>query len=512
MSTRRADKSWRQERAKLVILLFMAAAWPRQESSAETPKAPVPSSPFLGIVYRYADAMLEKGRDTHGPRKTGLFLSALDRTSLGPLEVRPPAPTGVREEERAGTKGGALTGANPQHDENLLRLLFTLSELSGKAAYRDAADGALKWFLENAASPATHLLPWGEHMSWDVLSDSPIAADGAEAGTHQLFRPWLLWDRSFDLAPEASSRFAMGLWEHQIASHETGAFDRQSGFSKHEAKDGIDSPRQAGFFIRTWAVAYKRTRDERFLKAVETLLARFEGKRHSKTGLIAAPGNDADASPAAALSLAIDCDGAAHDVPEPLSSRLRAFAAREDEVFCGLDHDLRRTRGFVTSAPTDSSPGAALAAGEPGPRTPLWDARRDGHTTAQVGLLCVSRYENTGKIAYRELIHAVADAYLDSLPSEGADAWPGTFGHAISVELAAWRSSARQAYLDRARQLGGWAVEKFFGKNPLPRASLKSEHYEAITGADTLALALVELHLHILYITAVRCPPNTADR
>jgi hypothetical protein len=25
-------------------------------------------------------------------------------------------------------------------------------------------------------------------------------------------------------------------------------------------------------------------------------------------------------------------------------------------------------------------------------------------------------------------------------------------------------------------------------------------------------IALVELHLHILYITAVRCPPNTADR
>ena len=46
----------------------------------------------------------------------------------------------------------------------------------------------------------------------------------------------------------------------------------------------------------------------------------------------------------------------------------------------------------------------------------------------------------------------------------------------------------------------------------LPRASLKTGHYETITGADTLALALVELHLHILHITAVRCPSNTIDR
>ena len=55
-------------------------------------------------------------------------------------------------------------------------------------------------------------------------------------------------------------------------------------------------------------------------------------------------------------------------------------------------------------------------------------------------------------------------------------------------------------------------VQKLFDQGPLPRASLKSQHYETITGADTLALGLVELHLHILAITAVRCPPNTIDR
>jgi hypothetical protein len=92
------------------------------------------------------------------------------------------------------------------------------------------------------------------------------------------------------------------------------------------------------------------------------------------------------------------------------------------------------------------------------------------------------------------------------------DVWPATLGHAISLELAAWRSTAQPVYLDRARLFGKLALEKFFDKSPLPRASLKSDHYETITGADTLALALVELHLHILHITAVRYPPNTIDR
>jgi len=129
-----------------------------------------------------------------------------------------------------------------------------------------------------------------------------------------------------------------------------------------------------------------------------------------------------------------------------------------------------------------------------------------------VGMMCVSRYENTGKVAYRTLIVAAADAYLDSLPGAQTDAWPLTFGQAISLELAAFRITARQEYHTRAFKLGEIAVEQFFAGSPLPRASLKSDHYESVTGADALALALAELHLSVLHITAVRTPPNTVDR
>jgi hypothetical protein len=86
------------------------------------------------------------------------------------------------------------------------------------------------------------------------------------------------------------------------------------------------------------------------------------------------------------------------------------------------------------------------------------------------------------------------------------------FGHAISLELAAWRHTARREYFARARELGDLAVQRFWQNGPLPSASTQRSHYESISGADTLALALTDLHLQILHITAVRCPPNTADR
>lgn len=467
----------------------------------------VPSSPFLGVVYRYADAMLQHGRDTFGPQKSALFLSALDRGTLKPLSERSPAPAGVREGDRVGVAPGPLVGANPQHDENLLRVLYTLTGLSGKRDYADAADAEMKWFLENARSPATSLLPWGEHMSWNVLTDEPMPGRerGGPVAVHEFARPWMLWDRCFELSAEASHQFALGLWSHQIADHSTGAFDRHAAFYEHGPRDGMDFPRHAGFCIRTWAVDYSHTKDPTMLSAIEALLGRFEKKRHPQTRLIEHRTGDPHAMPASSLSLAIDCDGAARRVPQPVSSRLRTFATREDEVFCAVPHDLKGEAGFVTSV--EKATGKLV-----GDATPLWEARYGGYTTAQVAMMCVARYENTGKTGYRDLIIQAAEAYLKSIPRDDIDIWPMTFGHAISLQLAAWRHTARVEYLDSARALGNLAVEKFWQDNPLPRASSKTEHYESITGADSLALALVELHLSILHITAVNCPSNTIDR
>jgi hypothetical protein len=471
---------------RLCVKALVICAAALNAPAAEVSKAPVPKSPYIAVVYRYADTLLEKGRDTYGPQKTGLFLSALDRATLTPLTNRPPAPEGVRELDRVGASDGPLVGANLQHDENLLRLLYFLSELTTKPKYRDAADAALKWFFQNAASTATSALPWGDDGSWDVINDIPMAATEDKNGTHHFFRPWLLWDRCFALAPEASKRFALSLADHPRA----------------------DSCRQAGFYIRTWAAAFAQTKDEQFLKAIERQIPKaVEASLQLKSSL-----------PASTLSLAIDCNGAAHLVPERIvkeTRNARDVRPRLDSSL-SLDSMLRELaaidqRVFTFSANLKSS-GGFQTTGKREPRTPMWNARSGSQTTAQVAMMCVSRYDNAATLGHRDLFLAAADAYLDSLPGDNEDIWPGTFGHAISLQIAAWRHTAKPIYLERARKFADLAIEKFFGTNALPRASFKSEHYESITGADTLVLALAELHLQVLHITAVRCPPNTLDR
>ncbi|MBW8042212.1 MAG: hypothetical protein FVQ85_19740 [Planctomycetes bacterium] len=487
----------------LILPAFAAAGQDKKIDLNTIFREGIPASPFVNVVYGYANAMLEHGRDTYGPQKTGLFLSALDRKTMGPLKVRPPAPAGIREGDRPGEPGQPLVGANLHLDQNLLRLLYFLKGLSSEDRYPQAADNALKWFLENTQSPNTGLLPWGEHLCWNVMTDK--VASGHREPVHEFARPWLLWEKCFELAPDASKRFALGLWNSQIADHKTGAFNRHADFNKSSPVPGMDFARHAGFYIRTWAEAYAHTRDDTFLEAIKVVLGRYEKKRQPKTGLIELKTGSPTAHSILSLSLAIDCDGAARKVPEPLRTRLTNFAAREDEIFCSLPHNLKDKNGFAMEF--DLVTGKSKSS-----YSSLWDARYGAFTTAKVAIMCMSRYENTGRIGYRSLITAAADAYMDSLPGNDTDAWPMTFGHAISLELAAFRVTNNEDYHKRAFKLGEIAIEKFFGDSALPRASLKSDHYESITGADTLVLALAELHLSTLHITAVRTPVNTIDR
>jgi hypothetical protein len=425
---------------------------------------------YIEVVRRYADTMIERGRDNFGLVKSGLLLSALERGTLSPLTIRPAPPAGIRRGDRSGQPWSAMNGANPQLDQNLLRIFYTLTQITSDSKYAKVADEEIGWFLKNTLSPKTDLLPWGEHLSWDCVADKPIS--GGDEAMHEFARPWVLWDRCYEIAPRESKRFALGLWNHQIANQKTGGFDRHAPYFEHGPVDGKDFPRHAGFYILTWGHAYKHTQDATYLTAIEALLARFERKRTQKDGTQVGTIGPLDPHSASLL------------VPQPLAGRLKAFAEKEDEL---IIPDLRKLQG------------------------PLWQTGYSAGTAASTAMFCLGRYEQTQSPAYRELIIAIADRYKDSVPEEDLDAWPMPFGHAISTQLAAYRLANDQKYLDQAKRIANLAIQLFWQDNPLPRASLKTGHYESITGPDTLALSLLELHA-VINKLSIPIPSNTIDR
>jgi hypothetical protein len=462
----------------LALAVAFAGFGPVSSWAASAPGRQAGSTDFLQVVQGYADTMIEHGRDTYGPQKSGLLLSALDRASLQPLKVRPAPPAGIRRGDRPGRAWVEMNGANLMLDQNLLRILYALSELTREPRYAQVADEELSWFFQNTMSPKTSLLPWGEHLSWDVMLDVPIS--GGEEMMHEFARPWTLWEQCYRLAPEPSARFALGLWEHQIANHQTGGFDRHAPYFEHGPADGKDFARHAGFYIGTWCYAWKHTTNEVFLRAIDTLLARFERKRVQKDGSLAATIGP------------LECELAAGMVPPPQASRLRAFALKEDElIIARLQAGLRGTN--------QADP------------LPLWQTGYSAGTLAGEAMFCLARFEQIQSPAYRTLLVGIANRYVDKLPGEDVDVWPMSFAHVISTEVAAHRLTGQTSYLQEARRFARLAVDLFWQDRPLPRASLKTGHYETITGCDSLALALLDVHA-ATHGLVQKIPSNTIDR
>ena len=179
-------------------------------------------------------------------------------------------------------------------------------------------------------------------------------------------------------------------------------------------------------------------------------------------------------------------------VPDPLASRLRRFAVKEDELI--LATLRKQVGGEANSAPH-----------------PKWQAGYAAGTLANDAMFCLARFAQTNAAAYRELVIAIADQYLGARPEEDVDAWPMSFAHAISTEVAAYRFTKKELYLEQARTFGKMGVEIFWQDKPLPRASMHTGHYETITGGDSLALALLELYAAV-HNVAFAIPLNTIDR
>jgi len=296
----------------------------------------------LGVVRAYADCLLAKGRDRYGSVHSPLFAEALDRETLDILsggrlrqaEAIWRDQWGLRPHDRM------LGGANPQHCQNLFQILYALTAITGEQEYAKEADRSLRWFLEHCQSSKTGLFYWGEHAGWDLGHDKP--GDYASGNTHEFFRPWVLWDRCWKLSPDACRRFALGLWEHQVADHETGDYSRHASIDRHGPGRGSPYPRHGGFYVLTWAKAYQHTGDAVFIEAIRTVVDGLE-RDSQGGGMVVSRDRKSGARRPFDVSLAISLDAAAPLLPEDLAAELRKTADRNDRA-AGVSRPCRPFR------------------------------------------------------------------------------------------------------------------------------------------------------------------------
>jgi len=482
---------------------------------------------YLEVARTFVDTMMARGTDRYGPTHSPLFAGLLDLETLSLPNPNPPdelfktrtgqirsigfgfpnPPVGVRSWDRA------PLGNNLEHDIMLLKAMYRLSEFSGGKKYADHADAYLRFWLLNCQSPATGLMATGEHMSWDFVRERNFA------NVHETFRRFPFHDQIYSIDPYRALRVADALWLAKMGNKKVGDFSRHSNYESYKTAVGAAFPRHAGFYIWEYANAYVQSRDPKYVNRIETLIESRTGRQlHPESLLVQRGSFEPEKSLALTLRALIwdaaelvpdrkqawrklvqELDEEAFKLqperePQPVRSRM----SREDQQtiekrFPGI---LKHNRAINGTDPNASwytrsaslSPQWALAYGS------------SGHSGA--ALLNLTRFQQTKDQRFLRLVEQQADRYLEEgLPKATFDLWPRASGQVISLMLSLAReesiaSNKKERYSAFARDLADLSI-KVFGKNGLFRADGSAEHYEAVTGADDLVWALLQLHCSI---------------
>jgi len=441
--------------------------------------------------------MISRGRDTYGTERSPLFASALDRKTMkiGSFGSIP----GVRNGDRS------PRGANPQTSAGLYAVLYRLTQVTGEATYTEEADRALEFFFTHCQSPQTGLMAWGEHLYWDFTTEGPAAG----RDTHEILGEWAYWGQCYRLAPDACWRFALGLWDHQIADKQTGDFSRHAHWSRHGPGRGADFPRYVGQMIATWADAYQRPENAHRKRrpelpiAIRCLVARMErNMAASESGHLPAgtdSGHRQIAWPRSNLELARCLWEAAPAVDDNLARRMRELALRQDVHFHQLPHEIKSGGGFV--ATIDSRTGRPRSRAMNRPYTSLWASGYGYGTHADMASCCNARLrqlrDSHPNLAanYRRQILAAADQYVHATLDVDDLHKPGELASVIQLLLSAEELSGEDVYLTRTHAYARQSIALFLSDDlPLPRATNRHDHYETITGSPALMNALLQLH------------------
>ncbi len=473
----------------------MGTATSGQGTSQEFQQAP----DYLELARKYADAMIEHGRDLYGDVHTPLFAAALSRESLqlgskdefGSIQ-------GVRENDRS------LGGANPWDHMALYPLLYHLSENSGDPVYAEKAKHALEYFFIHTQSPETGLLAWGDHLYWDFRNNS---IGGYHH--HEIAGAWPFWDEVYELAPDAAWRFALGLWNHQVADQETGDFSRHAAYSEHGPGKGSDFPRYAGQMMLVWADAWSRpenaSRTDRveMLRAIRVMVNRMERNMEiGATGYLVAHDGADYVWPFSNLELARSVWEAIPLVSRAdaqLAMQMKELALRQDKNFFKASHEILQGGGFATTLHSETGEPRVRSMNEPFSST--WSTGYGHGIHAEYGNRVLGRYlqlaEGYPDLAekYKTFGIAAANKYIAVKPDPEQFVTPRIFSNIIALLLEAYYLTRDRQYLERADFFGRLGISYFLEEgNPLPKASNKHEHYEAKTGGADFMHALCALH------------------
>lgn len=154
-------------------------------------------SHYLDAVLTFADNVLARGRDRYGEVHSPLFADGIDVESGEPVTWQ--------------YDGNTWILSNFGSQQNLMRVLVGLTELTGDKRYREAAVKATRYMFEHH-SDSKGLLHWGGHQFVDLKT----MENQFESRPHELKNHFPFYEFMWDVDPVATRRMLRSIWAGHI--------------------------------------------------------------------------------------------------------------------------------------------------------------------------------------------------------------------------------------------------------------------------------------------------------
>ncbi len=494
----------------------------------DKPRAATPSKTLDALsssewrrMVRFADTLLERGRDKLGAQNTLLLAAVIDTRDMSvprgfapDAKVKsnrevitsvPPLP-GVREGDRA------VGGSNLLHDAATVRFLSTLSQVSGQPRYRDAALGYCREFLGRAQNSQTGLLAWGEHLFYDLFADKVSVHpyySSRNQWPHELLGTTPPWELLWQADAARTARAIAGLRLHFYEPKPDALFNRHAHWDRVEyQKSGTQGESQpwikhSALFTHAFAFLYAKSGDEEWLRWARATGDIYWNARNPRTGLtpscLTDPRPQAQMVSSGQAQLAYWLYRAFQLCPRETAWRDRAVA-----LFLAYDRAAYSARhdAYLARFPTDGSHVTRLAADKNGLKEadfatswlvgygdastlPVQQGRIAAHLArAERNAECLQIARRIHRIARKTPLHAETSV--------------AALADALHLGLDLHDLSAEPAYLRDARFYADEATARYWRDTErgglLARAD-NDPYYEAKAGSGDLASGLLRLSL-----------------
>lgn len=178
-----------------------------RETSISSPTDSVTAETVVDIVRKHVDALLVANDHIRGKSDPGLLVDGIDLNDNGPIRWR----------------GFAIS--NLARQQQFLRTLVGLSELTGRDEYRRRACDAIRAAMNANIDSRSRMLYWGGHSCMNATTGKPMR------GNHELKAAYPYYELLYEVEPEATRGAIEGMWNKHVRDWSSLLFNRHAEYN-----------------------------------------------------------------------------------------------------------------------------------------------------------------------------------------------------------------------------------------------------------------------------------------